>query len=199
MAMMTTPENSDIPENRTCDCYRFIRVPLCRQETEYTCGEACVQSILGCYGMDYRQDELAQILDSKPILGTDYQKILLFMKMLGFQASFVKNMTIDSLKCFLNDGVTPILLIQAWADNGVDYASDWKDSHYVIACGYEGNRIFFMDPWTLGHYTYLPAEELLKRWHVPDLNFSQCYGGGLIIKKEHCPFKYDPNDMKYLG
>ncbi|WP_169716809.1 cysteine peptidase family C39 domain-containing protein [Sporomusa acidovorans] len=194
-----TPENITLSDKQTRDRCRFISVPLCRQETEYTCGVACVQSILGAYGMDYRQDELAQILDSKPILGTNYQKIILFMEMLGFQAVYIKNMGIDNLKSFINDGVTPLLQIQAWAENGVDYASDWKDSHYVIACGYDENRIFFMDPWTLGNYTYLSGEELLERWHVPDLHFGQCYGGGLIITKEHCAPLYDPSVVKYLG
>jgi len=197
--MTTTPENINILKNQTCDSKRIVVVPLCRQETEYTCGVACVQSILGCYGFDYRQDELALILEAKPKLGTDYGKIILFVEMIGFQASYIKNMSIDSLKFFINDGVTPILNIQAWGDNGVDYTSDWKDSHYVIACGYDGDRIFFMDPWILGNYTFLPAEELLKRWHVPALGYSQCSHCGLIIKTEHFPFIYDPKIAKYLG
>jgi len=197
--MMTTPGEIDISENQTCGCFRFIRVPLCRQETEYTCGIACMQSILGCYGFDYRQDQLAQIMQSKPILGTDHQDIIRFMQLIGLQASFLTNMSIDCLKSFINDGVTPMLMIQAWADNGVDYDSDWKDSHYVIACGYEGDRIFFMDPDTLGYYTYIPVHELLKRWHVPDVSAGRCYRSGLIIKKEHCSFNYDPKDVKYLG
>jgi hypothetical protein len=49
----------------------FINVPLCYQETEYTCGVACIQSILARYGMYYRQSALADILHSQPILGTD--------------------------------------------------------------------------------------------------------------------------------
>lgn len=197
--MTTTPESINILEDQTRDCKRFIYVPLCRQETEYTCGVACVQSILGCYGFDYRQDELAIILESKPKLGTNYQKIILFVEMIGFQASFIENMNIDCLKAFIDDGITPMLQIQAWGENGVDYAWDWKDSHYVIACGYNGNQIFLMDPWTLGNYTYLTAEELLKRWHIPVVGFGQCYGGGLIIKTDHFQFIYDPNIVKYLG
>ncbi|MBP2653741.1 MAG: hypothetical protein H6Q73_1310 [Firmicutes bacterium] len=192
-------ENTDISETPTRDCYRFIYVPLCKQETEYTCGIACVQSILGYYGIDYRQDELAQILDSKPILGTDYQKILSFMKMLDFESSFIDSMSIDDIKSFINDGITPVLLLQAWAENGVDYASDWKDSHYVIACGYNDDQIFFMDPWTLGNYTYLSAEELLKRWHVPDVHFSRCYRSGLIIKNNNITPEYSPRNLKNLG
>lgn len=197
--MTTTSENIDISEDQDYDDDHFIHVPLCRQETEYTCGVACVQSILGCYGFDYRQDELALILESKPKLGTDYRKIILFMQMLGFQAFFQKNMTIDRLKCFINGGVTPMIQLQAWGDNGVDYASDWKDSHYVIACGYDEDQIFFMDPWTLGNYTYLTTEELLTRWHVPTVDFSQCSRCGLIITTEHFPFIYNPGTVKYLG
>lgn len=197
--MTTTPTNVKTPGIRTCVNNYFIDVPLCRQETEYTCGVACVQSILGCYGFDYRQDELALILETKPKLGTNYEKIILFMKMIGFEASYVRNMTIDQLKAFINEGITPLLNIQAWGDNGVDYASDWKDSHYVIACGYDGDRIFFMDPWILGNYTFLPAEELLKRWHVPALGYSQCSHCGLVITTDHFPFVYQPKAIKYLG
>lgn len=198
--MAPTSEDINIPENptQTCD-RRFIFVPLCRQETEYTCGIACVQSLLGYYGFDFRQDELALILEPKPKLGTNYLKILKFMRMLGFQASFATNMTIDNLKPFINDGVTPILQLQAWGFSGVDYAADSKDSHYVIACGYDRNRIYFMDPWTLGNYTYLPVEELPNRWHVPDVHLGQRNGGGLIIKKENPAFIYNPRVVKYLG
>ncbi|MBP2637935.1 MAG: hypothetical protein H6Q72_3842 [Firmicutes bacterium] len=195
---MTTAENNPL-ESCRFNCKHFIEVPLCRQETEYTCGVACVQSILACYGFDYRQDELALILKSKPKLGTDYHKMIHFFKMLGFQASSIENMTIDCLKSYISDGIVPLLRLQAWGENGVDYATDWKDSHYVIACGYEMDRIFFMDPWTLGNYTFLPAIELLKRWHVPAVGFGQCYGGALIIKSENYAFKYNTGIVKYLG
>jgi ABC-type bacteriocin/lantibiotic exporter with double-glycine peptidase domain len=190
--MITKPENIGVTKN-------FIRVPLCRQETEYTCGVACVQSILKCYGMDYNQEVLAETLQSKPILGTDFKDIINFMRQLGFKAYFVENMSIDGLKFLISNGITPMLMIQAWAGNGVDYVSDWKDAHYVIACGYDKNRIFFMDPYTLGNYTYIPVSELLKRWHVIDKCIHKYYRSGLIIKKEHCSFEYDPSAMKYLG
>ncbi len=92
-----------------------------------------------------------------------------------------------------------MLLIQAWGENGVDYATDWKDSHYVIACGYDENRIYFMDPYTLGYYTYISTSELLKRWHVPDARLGRSDCGGLVIKKEHCLCQYNSRVVKYLG
>lgn len=64
--------------------------------------------------------------------------------------------------------MTPILIIQAWKDDNIDYEFDWKDNHYVIACGYDDHRIIFMDSFTLGNYTYISNTELMKRWHVVD-------------------------------
>lgn len=177
----------------------FVPVPLCRQETAYTCGVACVQSILGCYGINYRQDFLAQQLQSNPRFGTDYRDIIRFMQQLGFQASLVEGISMDCLKNLINGRVTPLLLIQAWSEDCGDYTSDWHDNHYVLACGYTANRIFFMDPWTLGNYTYLPDYILLKRWHSMD-QFGYRYDhSGLVIKKAHSPFQYNPWDLKYLG
>ena len=192
-------DNTVIPKNTSDNNIHFIRVPLCKQETEYTCGIACLQSILGCFGMDYRQDILAKKLQSKPIYGTDYRKIISFAQQLGFQAYFIEGMSIHKLKQFINEGITPLLLIEAWADAGVDYTSDWSDGHYVITCGYDTNRIYFMDPWTLGHYTYIPIDELKMRWHSIDKFGRKYYQSGLIIKKDHCKISYDPHKVKYLG
>jgi len=199
MMMLTKPNYIDIPDKQTSNCYRFIHVPLCFQETEYTCGVACLQSILKRYGIVYRQNALAELMKSKPILGTDFRDILFFLYQLGFQSSFVENMSIDNLKKFINDGITPMLLIQAWADEDIEYEYDWRDAHYVIACGYDDNNIFIMDPYTLSNYTYISTSELMKRWHVVDKFGSRYYNSGLIIKNEHCPFKYDPYVVKHLG
>lgn len=192
---------SDKIESTRTDLFggRFISVPLCCQETEYNCGTACVQSILKYYGLDYRQDELIGILHTKPIYGTDYHAILRFMDLIGFKASFFENRSIDYIRYQIDSGVTPLLLIQAWADEGADYEADWKDNHYVIACGYEGDRISFMDPYTLGNFTYMETPALMRRWHAADENNKRYYGAGLTITKDHCPFKYDPRDIKYLG
>jgi predicted double-glycine peptidase len=178
------------------DLVQFIKVPLCHQETPYTCGVACVQSLLAGYGIIYTQDVLAELLNQKPIYGTDYNNILSFVTMLGFQASFHNDMSIDSLKDLINKGITPILILQAWKDIEIDYTYNWKDSHYAIACGYDNNRILFMDPWTLGYYTFIPIDMLLKRWHNFDSSGRKHYFSGLIMKHEHLPLAYNPSVIK---
>jgi len=194
--MLTKLENTDLPES--LDFKRFIKVPLCHQETPYTCGVACVQSILTSYGIIYTQDVLSEMLKQKPIYGTDYKNIITLMEMLGLQASFNIEMNIGLLKNLIDNGITPILIIQAWKDVEIDYTYDWKNSHYVIACGYDENRILFMDPWTLGSYTFVPNNELMKRWHTLDSSGNHHYYSGLIIKHEHLPFVYNRNIIKRM-
>ncbi|HWT26418.1 MAG TPA: cysteine peptidase family C39 domain-containing protein [Mobilitalea sp.] len=197
--MWVNPDKMFISDVLNNTCHHFIPVPLCFQETEYTCGVACVQSILAYYGIVYKQDVLAEMLKQKPIYGTEYHNILSFMQMLGFQASFHIDMTIDLVKSCTDYGITPILMIQAWKDDPIDYTADWRDSHYAIACGYDENRIIFMDPYTLGNYTYISNEELLKRWHLVDPNGYHYYFTGLIIKSDYCPVAYNPYVIKYQG
>ncbi len=174
----------------------FIKVPLCFQETVYTCGVACVQSILACYGIIYRQDVLAEMLETKPIFGTDYQNIISTMQMLGFHASYCTDMNIDILKAYIDRGITPILMLQAWKDDDIDYKFNWKDSHYTIACGYNEYSILFMDPYTLGFYTFITYPELMDRWHLLDSSGNHHYFSGLIIQNENLNYSYYPELIK---
>lgn len=187
----------DLSEIQNYGCSHFIKVPLCFQETVYTCGVACVQSILAGCGLIYRQDVLIEMLKQKPIFGTDYQNIINFMQMLGFQASLHFDMTIDMVKDYIKSGITPILMIQAWKDDDIDYLYDWRDNHYTIACGYDDNRILFMDPYTLGSYTYIPNTELMKRWHLVDQSGYHYLNAGIIIKNDNLPFTYSSHIIKH--
>lgn len=178
---------------------QFIKVPLCHQETPYTCGVACVQSILAGYGITYTQDILSEQLKQKPIYGTDYRNIISFIKSLGFEASFHIEMSLDLLKELIDRGITPMLILQAWKEDEIDYTYVWNNPHYVIACGYDEKQILFMDPWTLGNYVFLINNELLKRWHVIDQSGNYYYNAGLIIQHEQLPFTYRPINIKGMG
>lgn len=184
--------------NNIQDCSNFIPMPLCYQETEYTCGVTCTQSILARYGIHYSQTALADILHSQPILGTDYETILYFMRLLGFKSSMSEKLEIDDICKYIDAGVTPILIIQAWKDDEIQYIYDWKNAHYVIACGYYDDGLYIMDPYTLGNYTYLPNNELINRWHAVDKSGIRHLRSALIIQSEGCPVKYKPNVMKHL-
>jgi ABC-type bacteriocin/lantibiotic exporter with double-glycine peptidase domain len=176
----------------------FISVPLCYQETDYHCGVACVQSLLACYGMHYTQRALTDILNPQPILGTDYHSIVFLMQLHGLKASMIEDMEIDDIKNYIDVGITPILMIQAWKIDDIEYPCDWKDGHYIIVCGYYDDGIYAMDPYMFGNYTYLPFSELSKRWHVIDPAGVRHLCGGLIVRPEACTVQYHQNAIKHL-
>ena len=196
--MLYTDNDDDKAPNRHC-AGGFIQLPLCFQETEYTCGVACIQSVLARYGMYYRQSALADILHSRPILGTDYNDILYFAKLLGLNAKLQENMEFDDLKSYIDTGVPPILILQAWRlEDDIRYSLDWKNAHYIVACGYYAGGIYAMDPNVLGNYSYLPLSQLLARWHAVDKDGIRHMKSALIIENKDYPIVYSPEKMKYI-
>lgn len=146
----------------------LIRIPMVRQATCFTCGAAALQSVLGYYGHDYSEDTLAKKLKSNYHQGTAYKQIFEFSKNLGLKAEIYKEMKLADLKALIDKKKPVICLLQAWSEHPVNYKDDWNDGHYVVAIGYDERNIFFMDPSTLGNYTYVPETEFLERWHDTD-------------------------------
>ena len=163
----------------------LIRVPLTRQNANYTCGVAALQSILGYYNFDKRLDVLSAEVKPDQENGTNYLNIASFAKSLGFDVNIRTNMTLDELKKYIDQKKPILLAIQAWADSKSSYSSNQnEDGHYVVAIGYDDKNFYFMDPSTLGHYTYIPAEEFASRWHDYDSYSNQTLlRFGMILTK----------------
>lgn len=142
-----------------------LRLPRTRQSTPYTCGPAAMQSILGWFGEDVREDILARELESDPEEGTRFWRMVELALRRGIAAEARLDASLEDLKAALDQGRPAVVAFQAWADGPADYASDWDDGHYAVAIGYDGKNIYLMDPSTLGSYTYIPAGEFLARWH----------------------------------
>jgi len=175
---MTTKEIfhiSKLPKN-------FVYVPLCRQATNYTCGVTALQSVMAYHGVEYRDDKICERTKPDPQEGTRYQNLTSFAEAEGFAVKIHKEMKLSELKLLLDSGVPVIVLLQAWADENTNYQVDWDDGHYAVACGYDENRIYFMDPSTLGNYTYIPTPEFEKRWHDTD-GIEKLFNFGMILTK----------------
>ncbi len=168
----------------------LIRVPLTRQSTDYTCGVAAVQSVFGYYGDEVREDVLAKQLRAEPKNGTKYENIVAIAKSKGYDVAVHKNMRFEGLTSLLDKRKPVICLIQAWSDNPANYETDWEDGHYVVAIGYDKKNVYFMDPSTLGNYTFIPIVEFLKRWHDTDAEV-KLYNFGMVIEKAKPAFKSD--------
>lgn len=183
-------DDSPFPDN-------LIRLPVVRQGTGYTCGVACVQSILYYNGIDFREDDLAAALGSTPENGTNIDQIISFLTQVtwedgwwlglgtefsdGIGAERQDGMTVEELCAAIDQGHPVICCIQAWyGESGYDYTDEWECGHYVVAIGYDDANVYFMDPSTLGNYTYIEKEEFMTRWH-DSANGEVCNQLGIII------------------
>lgn len=161
---------------------KLIKVPRFRQTTWYTCGIACMLSILrySRYDFDISESDLTTALDANEYDGTKAGKMVDYLNAVRynggqepcFEAELRQNMTIDDLKREIDQNHPVICAIEAWNwdENGeytmdLDYSEDWESGHWAIAIGYNKDNIFFMDPSTPGYYTYIPKNRLDQRWH----------------------------------
>ncbi len=173
----------------------LIRVPLTRQSTSYTCGVSALQSVLGYWGDEQREDVLSKACKSDKKIGTAYQRIADYARSRGFDVDIRKDMHLGDLKGLLDKRQPVICLIQAWPEREVNFSKDWDDGHYVVAVGYDSEKMYFMDPSTLGHYTFIPTAEFEQRWHDTD-GKEKLFNFGMIISKNAAP--YDGSEVKAL-
>ena len=162
----------------------LIRIPLTRQSSDYTCGVAVMQSIL--YSLDdkddYSEEMLSKELKADPANGISYRAMADFARSKGYRVEVRTGMSMDDVRGFIDEGVPVIVLIQAWAESPVDYSKDWEDGHYAVAIGYDREAVYFMDPSTLGNYTYLANREFLDRWHDEDKGERLTHFGLIITR-----------------
>lgn len=75
-----------------------------------------------------------------------------------------------------------IVEIQAWADEGTNYATDYDDGHYVVAIGFDANYYYFEDPWILGSIGYISKKDFVTRWHdYVNSEQRKVYNIGIIV------------------
>lgn len=172
---------------------KIIRVPLTRQATDHTCGVASLQSILFYYGIEVREDLLAQELGTTVDSGTPYQNIVSYAQSRGFNVSVRLHMTLNDLKSLIDQDQPVLVPIQAWMNPLIDW-STYDEGHYVVVIGYDPGNIIFMDPSTLGHYTYIPNDEFMVRWHDQESDNNKLDQFGIIMTKAGSE-RYNPDSV----
>lgn len=158
----------------------LLEFPELRQMFNYDCGASVTQNVLVYYGKEIREDALLKEEKTNPKEGTAIHNIVKELHHFGLK-TIEREMTLDDVKKFLRGSVPVILLLQAWTDQEkVDWNNDWEDGHYVVAIGYDHEKIYFEDP-SAFERTYLTFEELRKRWHDIDVRQEKYYNYGIAV------------------
>lgn len=171
---------------------QILEFPDSRQSTDISCGASAVQSVLMYYGKEFREEVLMDKLSTDND-GTRPVNMVKYLKSNGLDVTDGK-ITVDDIKKSIDDGYPVIILIQAWGKE--EEYSENKNGHYVVAIGYDGDKIIFDDPSLMSNKGYLTTSELEKRWHDVDTGDNKVLQNyGIIAKGQK---KYDSKKIKEI-
>jgi len=149
--------------------HRELAVPDVRQATDYTCGASALQAVLAYYGIETREDIIAQELGADPNKGVNPPAIIRVARTRGLTAELRQGMTVDEIAEIIRNGSPVLVALQAWSDEPHStYRDDWDDGHYAIIIAVEQDTIVFEDPSVLGSRAVLSRGEFEDRWHDTD-------------------------------
>ena len=148
---------------------QYLPVPITLQATDYSCGAAAVLSVLTYWqAWAGHEADLYGLLETTQKDGTHPVKMAEGLRALGLQARVQLEMSLADLRASLARRETVILDIQAWPVRGdpmPPWSDLWDDGHYVVLVAMDDHFVYVMDPSTSTGYTWMPAQELLERWH----------------------------------
>ena len=168
--------------------------PELRQTYSYDCGAKALQSVFAYYGIeDAREDQIMSISKTTET-GTDPKSMVRTIEHYGLQHE-AREMTADEIKEFINRGIPVIVPLQAWTETlNVDWKNDWEDGHYVVAIGYDDEKMLFEDPSSFQR-TFLSYQELKERWHDVDVHGNKYLNFGIAVYGKEPPHRGEPIPM----
>jgi predicted double-glycine peptidase len=149
------------------DKSKFLKIKNVRQSNTYSCGVACLMSILAYYNrFDGNESELAKKLKTNYDDGTSPENIIKTAKEFGLNSYMKENCTIEDLKKFVSNKIPVILSYQAWSnDEQEPWSKEQDDGHYSVLIGVDDNNVYINDPSLLNKKGLIPIKEFMKRWH----------------------------------
>ena len=146
----------------------LFSMPDTRQSTEYSCGAAAMQAVLGYWGRDIGEEDIREMLNTNEEYGTYPDDIIRVAKALGLQAEYKENMSMADLENYVAEGIPVIVDCQAWrsvSQYNESWADTWYNGHWLVVIGIDENNVTLEDPYILGDRGFMSREEFLARWH----------------------------------
>lgn len=126
------------------------------------CGPASLKIVLGYYGLEKSEKELAEMCTVDSNLGVDDATIKSVVEDLGFKVEIKNESDFEDIEQWLKRGV-PVIV--DWFTRGrTDYTdSDVSDGHYSVVCGLDDDNIYLQDP-EIGGVRKLKKEDFMSVW-----------------------------------
>lgn len=170
-----------------------VHLPKVNQTTEYTCGAAALRAVGSYFGINWDEKKYAKLLKTNPKHGTNPNSIVKAARALGLKVSAKQDMTIDTLKMWLERGIPVICALQAWGDED-QYAKEGQ-GHFVVAIGYDDKKIYFEDPYVANKRGFLSYDDFILRWHDKDSRRRKYVRFGAAVWKNSPPKKVGTKEI----
>lgn len=150
-------------------------------QTFNNCGPQSITSVLGYYGIEVTQAEVAKATKKSPRGYMTAQAISTFVTPYGLRARRFVNGRVDHVRSLITLGI-PVIVLQ-WVK------PDSTVPHFRVVTGYDDARQIFqtLDP-LLGPRVLIPYRTFEGLWTVNRAEFIPVY-----------PVKYDAQVLKVLG
>jgi len=146
----------------------LFSMPDTRQSTEYSCGAAAMQAVLGYWGRDIGEEDVREMLNTNEVSGTYPDDIIRVAKALGLKAEYKENMSMADLENYVAEGIPVVVDCQAWrsvSQYNESWADTWNNGHWLVVIGIDENNVTLEDPYILGDRGIMSREEFAARWH----------------------------------
>ena len=134
------------------------------QETLHAdmCGPASLKIVLGYYGIEKTEKELAEMSGWKKDLGVNDKGIKKATEKLGFKVVIKNNSNFKEIQKWL-DREVPVIV--DWFTKGrSDYSdSETADGHYSVVAGLDNSFIYIQDP-EIGKLRKIKLSDFIKVW-----------------------------------
>ena len=118
----------------------MLILPSVRQKTDYHCGPACLQLVLGHYGVAATQKELERIAGTNKRRGTTHTGLAHAFKAYGFAVEEKHHATFFNLKAWVMRRRTPVIV------NWYAAFDHPAKGHYAVVTHIDDANIFLDDP-----------------------------------------------------
>jgi predicted double-glycine peptidase len=170
---------------------KLIHVPDVRQAQSYTCGAACLQSVIGYFGRgEPREGQLARKLRTTPRWGSDPSEIVKVATLYRLEPALEHEMSLKRLESLVKTGVPVMVTYQAWRTNKrLSWSKDQKDGHYSIVVGMDKKHVYLEDPALFGRLGMIPRGEFSRRWHDVDRHGNVLHHLGIAFMSRTPPIR----------
>jgi ABC-type bacteriocin/lantibiotic exporter with double-glycine peptidase domain len=160
---------------------KTIVFPELRQVFCFDGGACSLASVLAYYGVAVREDEIMQLARTSKGGGTTPAGIVHVLRYFGLEP-IAGCLSVDALHTALDRCEPVILALQVYrSDTSRSYNACWNDGHYVVAIGYDAQRVYVEDPSSYKR-TWLTFEELSDRWHDTGVHGRRLINWGCIVR-----------------